>query len=100
MRIEQNFFKHAEKDGFADIEFEPRKVEFLLIDALNIYEQIPDCVATKNMQTFQLYFIVNNPKLVDEKKREKLLDYLGKNGAPDKQFIWDAFEYCSSLGLL
>ncbi len=100
MRKEQNFFKHAEKDGFADIEFEPKKIEWLLIDALNIYEQLPNCKHTKNMQSFQFYFIVNNPKLVNEGKRKILLEFLGNNGIPSKEFIWKAFEHCSVEGLI
>lgn len=100
MRKEQNFFKHAEKDWFADIEFESKKIEWLLIDGICIYEQLPDCTLTKNMQSFQMYFIVNYPELVDEKKRKAILDYLGNNGVPDKNFIWEAFEHCSSLGLV
>lgn len=100
MRKEQNFFKHADRDWFSDIEFESKKVDWLLIDAINIYEQIPDCKLTKNMLKFQMYFIVNYPHLVDEKRREILLKYLGDSGIPDKMFIWEAFEYWSSLGLV
>ena len=93
MRKEQNFFKHAERDWFSDIEFEAQKLDWLLIDAIIIYEQIPDCKLTKNMSKFQMYFISNYPHLVDEKRREIILKYLGDSGIPDKMFIWEAFEY-------
>lgn len=100
MRKEQNFFKHAEKDWFADIEFDTKKIELLLIDAIIIYEQLPECKCTKNMLKFQMYFLVHNPDLVDEEKRKVLMEYLGENWIPDKMFIWEAFEYVSSLGLV
>jgi hypothetical protein len=100
MRKEQNFFKHAEKDWFANTEFETLKADWLLIDAINIYEQLPNCKLTKNMLKFQMYFIVNNPKLVNEERREVLMTYLWEIGIPDKMFIWEAFEHVSSLGMV
>jgi hypothetical protein len=77
----ENFFKHADKDPDALLDFNPQATEMQLLDAVLTYEILTqECAPILN--TFKAWMFFQNPRFMNEKDREKLL-LLMKNSTTD-----------------
>lgn len=66
-----NFFKHADRDASASIEFGPRQTEFLLIDAICQYSLLANA-STNLFWLFYMWFAFHYPhlsNLTEEQRR-------------------------------
>jgi hypothetical protein len=79
----QNFFKHADEDPTATINYEPRALHYLLLEACHLYRHLASDVHLKHRQlkealAFEVWFAMKYPHLlIDPRALEKLGDMVG-----------------------
>jgi hypothetical protein len=81
----ENFFKHAERDPNALLDFNPEATECYLLDAVCTYESITQEV-TPILSAFKTWMFMHNPDLLNEPYRQALLQKLNEGG-PDLRDI-------------
>lgn len=67
----ENFFKHADRDSSAVLDFNPEATELFMLDAVLTYESLTGEVAPI-LSTFKAWMFVHNPGLIKEQDRQKL----------------------------
>jgi hypothetical protein len=75
----ENFFKHADHDADALLDFNPEATEVFLLDAVTTYESLTQEVVPI-LSTFKAWMFLQNPKLMEEKAKlalDKKLDGAG-----------------------
>jgi hypothetical protein len=65
---DENFFKHAERDPDALLEFKPITTTYMLGDAVFTYEALTS-ERPPILRTFQMWMMIQNPDLVKEEFR-------------------------------
>lgn len=80
----ENFFKHADQDPDALLDFNPEATELYLLDAILAYEVLTQEV-TPILATFKAWIFINNPQYMETAKREKLIEQLEVSGTDFKQ---------------
>ena len=61
MRSPQNFFKHADRDPDAELEFNPEFTEYMLLDAMVTYARITGEIPTL-FNAFSTWFTLQRPE--------------------------------------
>jgi hypothetical protein len=75
----ENFFKHADKDPNALLEFNPEGTEIFMLDAVLTYESLTQ-EAVPMFSTFKAWIFIQKPELMIEEQREKLVHTLQSVG--------------------
>ncbi len=71
----ENFFKHADKDPEALLDFNPDATELFMLDAVFTYESLTQEVAPI-LSTFKAWMLIHEPRYMNEKDRESLIGRL------------------------
>ena len=83
LSIAGNFFKHADKDPTAVLEYYPDQYELFMIYAVKQFKQ-----ATKEcpipFQVFEIWFLLHHPKWLKAKPTQEEIDYI-KSGLPEER---------------
>src|SRR5262245_15709140 len=59
----QNFFKHADRDPHAVLDFQPKSVAFCLLDCVQMYEQVTGKKLREGL-VFTVWLMAAYPKIV------------------------------------
>ncbi len=70
----ENFFKHADRDQSALLEFNPAQTEYLLLDAVEMYIMLTNDIP-EDMSIYQAWFRIKNPEFISDKAKNALKDY-------------------------
>jgi len=80
----ENFFKHAERDPGALLDFNPAATEIFMLDAVITYERLTQEVVPM-FSTFKAWMFIQQPQLLNEADRKKLVQQLRETGAETNQ---------------
>ena len=75
----ENFFKHANSDPGAVLDFNPEATEIFMLDAVLTYEGLTR-EAAPILSTFKAWMFIRQPQLMNEVDREKLVQKLNQTG--------------------
>jgi len=79
----QNFFKHADRDSNAVLEFHPSITPFFLLDAVSIFQQLTDDTS-QEQRVFLSWFVAKYPDfLVDGPMKDSINNLLASGLNPD-----------------
>jgi hypothetical protein len=73
----QNFFKHADTDATAILEFNPSVTEIFLFDAVNTYQGLTGEI-TPIMLLFRAWFYLKNSDMIDSKMLAQFQEFESK----------------------
>jgi hypothetical protein len=80
----QNFFKHADTDPLALLDFNPKATEVFILDAVVTYESLTQEV-TPILNTFKSWIFLQEPQFMSQADREKLVRRVAELGADFSQ---------------
>jgi len=83
----ENFFKHADKDPEALLDFNPEATEVFIFDAVLIYRSLTQEVSPI-LETFKAWMLVHKPHLMDERSKQEFTERFGGS--------WNAHFTCKS----
>ncbi len=76
----ENFFKHADKDPDALLDFNQQATEIFILDAVVTYESLTQEIVPI-LSTFKAWMFIQKPELMKEEFRQKLINGLNALGA-------------------
>jgi hypothetical protein len=85
----QNFFKHSDKDADEVLEYEPKGVQFILLEACSLYRHLASDKHLGHQQCkeallYELWFALAHPDLImDLEEYERFLKLFGLMGIKD-----------------
>lgn len=74
----ENFFKHADKDASALLDFNPETTEIFLFDAVLTYETLTKEISPV-LSALKTWMFIKRPNLINEKDRDKLVPMLAQS---------------------
>jgi hypothetical protein len=98
----ENFFKHADKDSDALLNFNPDATEIFLLDAAILYENLTKEVVPV-LAVFRMWMYIKNPNYMNEDARAKLDQHFKMHGmdftkTTKSEFFKDYLEVGMRLG--
>jgi hypothetical protein len=99
----ENFFKHADQDSGAVLDFNPEATEIYMLDAVLAYESLTQEVVPV-LSTFKAWVFINQPYLMNEPDRKKLIERVNKTGiditqVPKAEFFIQYLQALMKLGV-
>jgi len=79
----ENFFKHADRDPNKVLVFRPAQTEYLLLDAVLIYQQLSGRPFQSGL-VYMVWFIAGHPDLIDLRDLPEMSSLLEKMGPPEE----------------
>jgi hypothetical protein len=100
----ENFFKHADRDGAALLDFNPDVTEMFILDAVLTYEGLTQEVVAI-LSTFKAWIFIQHPQFMVEAERERLLQRMREIGAdfsqtPKAEFFTQWLQVLLKLGVV
>ncbi len=97
----QNFFKHADYDPEASIEFIPELSHYQLLDSIIIHQQIVQTYILTEFHIFFTWFSLKYPNSMNEPYKSQIANQANLNKAkPDRLDLWKkALDSASFLSL-
>lgn len=93
----QNFFKHADQDASAELDFDPEITEYLLYDAMWLYAPLVNGNITKEMRIFNFYFSIKNSHLIDPEKLKNIDTIINSISISNKKDFWRQISIIDSI---
>lgn len=99
----ENFFKHADRDGSAALDFNPEATEMFMLDAVLTYEALTK-ESVPILATFKAWVFLQKPQFMGDADREKLLERVSEIGAdfsqiPKAEFFEQWLQMLLRLGI-
>jgi hypothetical protein len=99
----ENFFKHADRDPDALLEFNPDATELFILDAVFTYENLTQEVSPI-LSTFKAWMLIREPRYMKKEDRETLIERLSACSTdftriPKAEFFTDYQSLLMRLGV-
>lgn len=96
----ENFFKHANSDPEAVLKFKPRQSEFLLWEAVEIYQRLTGEI-TPFLHAYRGWFMMHNQPMFSNlpEAQRKIIDFLGYKKTERTAYFQEVINFIIQQGV-